>query len=296
MAKDKRISPFNALNGIGLEKPLIPFEIKGGSRSDKKMATIAVNHLAENFPEGKKILETAQTAGYSICLRKNYMKENGYVNPAEKSININTKASIYGLEMAIMEHGANAAAIANGKLLTKYSESLIEKPTPQWISPLRPFGALVAEGKAYAAVAMTCMNNDTASQALHNSNPYLFSLMREIKDDQNADQTELLESAISYFFNQKEIKNQCYHMDAFKKNKTAMRMIQSGTEFKVNPDKVRAELAKSRELQSKKAVKPRIHTEIKKPVPTVEKKEAVPAVSKKELNPAILAALRQKTK
>ncbi len=261
MANENKISPLNALNGIGLEKPAVPFEVKGGSRLNKQMAIFAVNQLAANFPEGKEALETAQKAGYSICLHPNLKHE--FVNPADKTINVNANFNANKLQMSIMEHAANAAIIANGKLMTKYAESLIESPSETWVMSLQPYGAMFAEGKAYAAVAMDCMKQDpNAQRTLYLEDPYLAGLLQEFKDYHNADRKGLMEAAIGYHMSHKEVKEQAYYSEACKKNKTALKMMQAGVYFKVNPEKAKSEIEAEKQAKanaSNAAVKLRIH-------------------------------------
>ena len=292
---EKKVSLFNTLNGIGLEEAQVPFEIKGGSRSDKKTVISAINELAEKYPDGGTILSMAQLTGYSIRLHKD-MKENGYVDPADKTINLSMAQGIYELEMAIMEHGANAAAIGKGGLLNKYTESLITPPRENWAMSLKPFGAMVAEGKAYAAIAMDRINNEAASKTLYHADPHLFGLMQEYREYFDFSHKELLEAVISYHMNKKEIKEQAYYDEAYKHNKTAVRMIQAGAEFKVNPEKAKKEIAP----KSKAPEKKRLHADINEANQEAPKNEVRQEASKnaaapkKELNPAILAAITGK--
>ena len=169
---------------------------------------------------------------------------------------------IYELEMAIMEHGANAAAIGKEGLLNKYTESLIMPPRTNWAMPLKPFGAMTAEGKSYAAIAMDSINNDASSSALYHANPRLFGLMQEYREYQNFSHKELLEAVIGYYMSKKEIKEQAYYDEAYKHNKTAVRMIQASAEFRVNPEKAKKEIEKT--SKPKTATKSRIHAETMK--------------------------------
>ena len=82
---EKKVSPFNALNGIGLKEADVPFEIKGGSRTDKKTIISAINELSEKYPEGGMVLTMAQLTGYSIRLHKDMKEKDMSIPLTERS-------------------------------------------------------------------------------------------------------------------------------------------------------------------------------------------------------------------